>query len=91
MPLLLVVEDNDELRSFLMETMRNHYRDIEAADGLKAWEMILEELPDVDISDVMMTGQDGFDLCSICKADNRTAHIYWLYLANFKSRTRYQA
>ena len=81
-PLLLVVEDNDELRSFLVETMRNHYRVIEAADGLKAWEIILEELPDVVISDVMMPGQDGFDLCRICKADNRTAHIGFILLTS---------
>ena len=82
LPLLLVVEDNDELRSFLVETMRNHYRVIEAPDGLIAWEMILEELPDVVISDVMMPGQDGFDLCRICKADNRTAHIGFILLTS---------
>ncbi|MES2778197.1 MAG: ATP-binding protein [Bacteroidota bacterium] len=81
-PLLLVVEDNDELRSFLVETMRNHYRVIEAADGLKAWDLILLELPDIVISDVMMPGQDGFDLCRICKADNRTAHIGFMLLTS---------
>ena len=82
MPLLLVVEDNDELRSFLVETMRNHYRVIEAADGLKAWEMIVDELPDIVISDVMMPGQDGFDLCRLCKADSRTAHIGFILLTS---------
>ena len=81
-PLLLVVEDNDELRSFLAETMRKHYRVIEAADGLKAWEIILEELPDIVISDVMMPGQDGFDLCRLCKGDNRTAHISFILLTS---------
>ncbi len=81
-PLVLVVEDNDELRSFLAETMRNQYRVIEAADGLKAWEIILQELPDIVISDVMMPGQDGFDLCRVCKADNRTAHIGFMLLSS---------
>ncbi len=81
-PLLLVVEDNDELRSFLVETMRHHYRVIEAADGLMAWDLILQELPDIVISDVMMPGQDGFDLCRICKADNRTAHIGFILLTS---------
>ena len=81
-PLLLVVEDNDELRSFLVETMRKHYRVIEAADGLKAWEIILQELPDIVISDVMMPGQDGFDLCRLCKGDNRTAHISFILLTS---------
>jgi signal transduction histidine kinase/DNA-binding response OmpR family regulator len=82
LPLLLVVEDNDELRSFLVEAMRHHYRVIEAADGLKAWDIILEELPDIVISDVMMPGQDGFDLCKICKADQRTAHIGFILLTS---------
>ncbi|MEO6253817.1 MAG: ATP-binding protein, partial [Ferruginibacter sp.] len=81
-PLLLLVEDNDELRSFLVETMNNHYRIMEAADGLKAWEIILEELPDIVISDIMMPGQDGFDLCRMCKADNRTAHIGFILLTS---------
>ncbi len=81
-PLLLLVEDNDELRAFLMESMRSHYRVIEAADGLKAWDIILQELPDIVISDVMMPGQDGFDLCRICKTDNRTAHIGFILLTS---------
>src|SRR5690606_32883598 len=74
-PLILIVEDNDELRSFLVESMRRYYRVLEAPDGLKAWDLILEEMPDLVISDVMMPGQDGFDLCRACKSDARTAHI----------------
>lgn len=81
-PLLLLVEDNDELRAFLVENMRKHYRVIEAADGLKAWDLILQELPDMVISDVMMPGQDGFDLCKSCKTDNRTAHIGFILLTS---------
>ncbi|MEJ7766396.1 MAG: ATP-binding protein, partial [Chitinophagaceae bacterium] len=79
-PLLLLVEDNDELRAFLGESMATQYRIIEEADGVKAWETILQELPDIVISDVMMPGQDGFDLCRMCKTDNRTAHIGFILL-----------
>jgi CheY-like chemotaxis protein len=81
-PLVLVVEDNDELRSFLTESMSKSYRVVESADGLKAWEMILQELPDIVISDVMMPGQDGFDLCRMCKTDKRTAHIGFILLTS---------
>ena len=81
-PLLMIVEDNDELRSFIAESMQQYYRVIEAADGLKAWDIILNELPDVIISDVMMPGQDGFDLCRQCKTDNRTAHIGFILLTS---------
>ena len=79
-PLLLVVEDNEELRSLLVETMRNRYRVIEAPDGLQAWEMILNELPDTVISDVMMPGKDGFELCKVCKEDHRTSHVGFILL-----------
>jgi len=81
-PLLLIAEDNDELRSFLVERMRKYYRVLEAADGLKAWDLILQEMPDVVISDVMMPGQDGFDLCKSCKTDKRTAHIGFILLTS---------
>jgi len=81
-PMLLVAEDNDELRAFLVESMRSKYRVIEASDGLMAWELILQELPDIVLSDVMMPGQDGFDLCHQCKTDNRTAHIGFILLTS---------
>lgn len=81
-PLLLVIEDNDELRAFLIDSMHSHYRVMEAADGLKGWDIILQELPDIVISDVMMPGRDGFDLCRICKTDNRTAHIGFILLTS---------
>ncbi|QEC44591.1 hybrid sensor histidine kinase/response regulator transcription factor [Pseudobacter ginsenosidimutans] len=82
LPLLLVVEDNDELRAFLVETLSGRYRVLEASDGLKAWEIILQELPDMVICDVMMPGQNGFDLCRICKEDSRTSHIGFILLTS---------
>lgn len=81
-PLLLIAEDNEELRSFLAESMNTNYRVIESANGLDAWDMILEELPDIVVSDVMMPGRDGFDLCRLCKTDNRTAHIGFILLTS---------
>lgn len=81
-PLLLIAEDNDELRAFLVETLCKQYRVLEASDGSKAWEIILQELPDLIISDVMMPGRDGFDLCKMCKADSRTSHIGFILLTS---------
>ena len=81
-PVLLIVEDNDELRGFLVETMQKHYRVLEAANGLTAWDIILQELPDMVISDVMMPGRDGFDLCKQCKSDSRTNHIGFILLTS---------
>lgn len=81
-PLLLVAEDNDELRAFLVEMMKKNYRVLEAADGVNAWDVILNELPDIVISDVMMPGMDGFHLCNMSKEDNRTAHIGFILLTS---------
>lgn len=44
--------------------------------------MIMQELPDIVISDVMMPGMDGFDLCRNCKTDNRTAHVGFILLTS---------
>lgn len=82
LPLLLIVEDNDELRAFLVETLQQQYRILEAADGLTALDIILQELPDMIISDVMMPGLDGYDLCQRCKNDNRTNHIGFILLTS---------
>ena len=81
-PVLLIAEDNEELRSFLVESLHQNYHTAEASNGVEAWEKILEELPDIVISDVMMPGRDGFDLCGLCKRDNRTAHIGFILLTS---------
>ena len=81
-PLVLIVEDNEELCQFLVESLAPHYRVIHAADGLAGWRLLLQELPDLVISDVMMPGQDGFDLCHQCKTDIRTAHICFVLLTS---------
>jgi DNA-binding response OmpR family regulator len=81
-PLLLIVEDNEELRSFLVESLNSNYRVTEAANGIEAWEIIIEELPDIIVSDVMMPEMDGFELCRLCKTDNRTSHIGFILLTS---------
>ncbi|MGN6401006.1 MAG: ATP-binding protein, partial [Flavisolibacter sp.] len=79
-PLLLIVEDNDELRSFITEGLSERWRVMEAADGKDALEIILKELPDIVVSDVMMPEMDGVELCSISKNDSRTQHISFILL-----------
>ncbi len=82
LPQLFVVEDNEELRSFLMNSLEGTYQVTGAANGILAWETIRTTLPDIVISDVMMPGRDGFDLCNLCKSDPLTAHIGFILLTS---------
>jgi signal transduction histidine kinase/DNA-binding response OmpR family regulator/ligand-binding sensor domain-containing protein len=79
-PLLLIVEDNDELRSFIAESLASHWRIMEASNGKDAWQMILKELPEIVITDVMMPEMDGVELCRAAKHDTRTQHISFILL-----------
>lgn len=74
-PLLLVVEDNAELRTFLSSVLSGKYRVAEAADGHAAWNMMGNLMPDFVITDLMMPVMDGLELTVNIKADDRTCHI----------------
>lgn len=74
-PLLLIVEDNAELRGFLAEELSSIYRVLTAEDGQQAWQMAQTDLPDVVVSDVMMPNMDGFALTNHLKSNPATDHI----------------
>jgi ligand-binding sensor domain-containing protein/signal transduction histidine kinase/DNA-binding response OmpR family regulator len=74
-PVVLLVEDNDELRSFINESLSNQYQIIESINGAKGVEAALENIPDLIISDVMMPELDGFSLVKKIRTDERTNHI----------------
>ena len=78
--LILVVEDNDELREFLVESLTVQYTVLGASNGEKGWKMIQEEMPDLVISDLMMPQMNGLELCKLAKTDLRTAHIQFIML-----------
>lgn len=72
---VLVVEDNPDLVEYMQSILSSHYTLHIARDGLTGETMALELTPDIVISDVMMPGQTGIDLCAKIKADRRTDHI----------------
>lgn len=74
-PLLLIVEDNTALQRFLCQSLSAQYRTIEAENGLTALEKMKEQMPDLIISDVMMPGMDGYELCTRVKSQMETSHI----------------
>jgi len=78
--LLLLAEDNQELRHFISVTLQEQYDVLEAADGQEAAELALEHVPDIVVSDLMMPRLDGLGLLNMLKNDVRTSHIPFLML-----------
>ena len=72
---ILLVDDNQELRNFLKGAFEKQYHIYEAQDGNAALETAKEKVPDVIISDVMMPGMNGIELCKRCKQTFETSHI----------------
>ncbi len=72
---MLLVEDNQELRTFLRTIFSSTYRVVEAADGLEGWNKALKFVPDIIISDVMMPEKDGIEMTKELRADMTTSHI----------------
>jgi CheY-like chemotaxis protein len=79
-PHILIVDDNEELRIFLKESLLPYYHITEAADGFAGISMAKEEFPDLIISDVMMPGMDGIEFCKRIKEDIDTSHIPFVML-----------
>ncbi|WP_245878007.1 substrate-binding domain-containing protein [Spirosoma fluviale] len=72
---LLVVEDNDDIRTFLTTRLGHEFDIIAESTGEKGWERAIDVIPDLIISDIMLPGMDGMQLTQRVKADLRTSHI----------------
>lgn len=74
-PLALIVDDNEDLVSFIKDSLSLYFRIQSASNGREAWQKIPELMPDIIVSDVMMPEMDGNELCRWVKTDKRTSGI----------------
>lgn len=74
-PVLLFVEDNEELRSFIKIILSDGFHVIEAGNGQEGLEIARNQLPDIIITDLMMPEMDGLELARRIKQETTTSHI----------------
>ncbi|HEX5171569.1 MAG TPA: ATP-binding protein, partial [Cyclobacteriaceae bacterium] len=79
-PVVLVVEDSDQLRAFLRRILMDDFEILEAPNGKEGLRIALDAVPDLIISDIMMPEMDGRQLCYAVKASEVTSHIPVLLL-----------
>jgi signal transduction histidine kinase/CheY-like chemotaxis protein len=75
LPILLIVEDNPDLRQYVRGIFDKRYQVEEAQDGEEGLRKAFELVPDIVICDLMMPRLNGFGFCQVLKTDLRTNHI----------------
>lgn len=80
-PLLLIVEDNPVITDYLQTCLQQHFEFLIAANGQAGWEIALERIPDLILSDVMMPRMDGLELTQKIKMHPLTSHIPMVLLS----------
>jgi signal transduction histidine kinase/ligand-binding sensor domain-containing protein/DNA-binding response OmpR family regulator len=72
---ILLTEDNEDFRFYLKDNLRAWFNIIEAGNGKEGWQKALGQHPDLVVSDIMMPGMNGIELCRKIRTDERTARI----------------
>jgi signal transduction histidine kinase/ligand-binding sensor domain-containing protein/DNA-binding response OmpR family regulator len=85
-PVMLIVEDNMDVRQFIRTHFNALYKIIEANNGAEGLKLATESIPDIIISDIIMPNMDGYELCKRLKNDERTSHIPILLLTAMHSK-----
>ncbi len=87
-PILLIVDDNHDIRTFVNHHFLPEYDVVEAVDGKEGWIKALELIPDIIITDIMMPHIDGVGLCKKIKNDECTSHIPVLMLTALTAKEK---
>ena len=74
-PVLLIVEDNNDIREYIRTSFEDAYEVLTASNGKEGWNLAKVRIPSVIVSDIMMPIMDGIAFCKRVKQDMRTSHI----------------
>jgi CheY-like chemotaxis protein/AraC-like DNA-binding protein len=72
---VLIVEDNDQVREYLIDLLGDLFELSVAVDGIAGYTSVIDEMPALVLSDVMMPRSDGYELCARIKKNEKTSHI----------------
>ncbi|MBS1600201.1 MAG: substrate-binding domain-containing protein [Bacteroidetes bacterium] len=72
---VLIIEDSDDLRTFLKRRLASHYEVHEAQNAASGISLAYDVVPDLIVSDIILPGDDGLHLTEVLKQDIRTSHI----------------
>lgn len=84
--IMLIVEDNPDVRYFIRSHFDSVYSVYEAKNGREGWDLAIKIIPDVIISDILMPDVDGYEFCKRIRKDERTSHIPVLLLTALHSK-----
>jgi DNA-binding response OmpR family regulator len=73
--IILVVEDNADVRKYIRRALKPSHKVVEAKNGREGIEKAMEIIPDLIVSDIMMPEVDGYELCRVLKKEVKTSHI----------------
>lgn len=75
LPLLLLIEDNEQILSYLQNFLSPYYRVKTAKDGISGIKIALQFIPDLIVTDINMPGKNGYEVTETLKSDERSSHI----------------
>ena len=84
--IMLIVEDNPDVRYFIRSHFESVYSMYEAKNGREGFELAIKLIPDMIISDILMPDTDGYEFCRLIRKDERTSHIPVLLLTALHSK-----
>ena len=80
---VLLVEDHEDSRQMYAEFLRLQFNVIEAADGIRALQMMQQTPPDIVVTDLALPQMDGFELVQRMRADQRLREVPVIALSGF--------